>query len=236
MSADPAYPSVADAMAAVRTGLRFLAAADATQMSVQSQAECLQDLERADAISMAVRASVLSAFTAAQGYHGDADYSARAWLVHRTRVTPGAASGHTAWARRFLTHPKVVAALAAGEVSESVGRVICRWTGVNLLPERAGQPVKIWAHISLADLLRLDGSSALQEEWTAELRARWAAHRAAAGEGAGLEGAWLNGDAADGGGQPDRTVPQGLAVIVVAGLGADLLVHGGEQGGQVLKP
>jgi len=313
MSANPAYPSVADAMAAVQAGLRFLAAADATQMSVQSQAECLRDLERADAISMAVRASVLSAFTAARGYHDDADYSARAWLVHRTQITPGAASGHTAWARRFLTHPKVVAALAAGEVSESVGRVICRWTdklpedhredgdqilldaaagglgledlaalfaamyekvraevgddddgqalrdrsvrlattiggagvmhgdltadcaeavgrvldalsapagdedertqeqryhdalqealrrliGANLLPERAGQPVKIWAHISLADLLRLDGSSALQEEWTAELRTRWAAHRAAASEGAGLEGAWLDGDAAE---------------------------------------
>ena len=40
-----------------------------------------------------------------------------------------------------------------------------------LLPERAGQPVKVWAHISLADLLRLDGSSALQEEWTAQVRA-----------------------------------------------------------------
>ena len=42
-----------------------------------------------------------------------------------------------------------------------------RLIGANLLPGRAGQPVKVWAHISLADLLRLDGSSALQEEWTA---------------------------------------------------------------------
>jgi len=41
-----------------------------------------------------------------------------------------------------------------------------RLTAANLLPERAGQPVKVWAHISLADLLRLDGDSALQEEWT----------------------------------------------------------------------
>jgi hypothetical protein len=36
-----------------------------------------------------------------------------------------------------------------------------RLTAAGLLPERAGQPVKVWAHISLADLLRLDGSSAL---------------------------------------------------------------------------
>jgi len=65
---------------------------------------------------------------AALGYHDDADYSARAWLVHRTGITRGAAAGHTAWARRVLTHPKVVAALAVAMVSESVGRMICRWT------------------------------------------------------------------------------------------------------------
>jgi hypothetical protein len=68
-----------------------------------------------------------------------------------------------------------------------------RLTAAGLLPERAGQPVKVWAHISLADLLRLDGSSALQEEWTSQVRARWAGHRAAASEGGGDTGAWLDG-------------------------------------------
>jgi hypothetical protein len=62
----------------------------------------------------------------------------------------------------------------------------------DLLPERAGQPVKIWAHISLADLLRLEGSSALQEQWTALVRERWAGRRAAASEGGGDAGAWLD--------------------------------------------
>jgi hypothetical protein len=57
--------------------------------------------------------------------------------------------------------------------------------------------VKVWAHISLADLLRLDGSSALQEEWTAQVRARWAARRAAASETGASDGAWLDGDAAE---------------------------------------
>ena len=71
-----------------------------------------------------------------------------------------------------------------------------RLVAAGLLPERAGQPVKVWAHMSLADLLRLDGSSALQEEWTAQVRAQWAAHRAAASEGGGDGGAWLDGDAA----------------------------------------
>ena len=81
MNPVPAFPGVADAMAAVQAGLRFLAAADATQMSAQAQAEALQMMERATAIVTAARASVLSAFTAGQGYSADADYSPRAWLI-----------------------------------------------------------------------------------------------------------------------------------------------------------
>jgi hypothetical protein len=72
-----------------------------------------------------------------------------------------------------------------------------RLAASDLLPERAGQPVKVWAHISLADLLRLDGSSALQEQWTAQVRAQWAAHRAAAAEGGSDGGAWLDGEGAE---------------------------------------
>jgi Domain of unknown function (DUF222) len=70
----------------------------------------------------------LSAFTAGQGYSADADYSVLSWLMHRTGITRGAAVGHTAWAKRTGTHPKVLAALAARQVSESVGRMICLWT------------------------------------------------------------------------------------------------------------
>ena len=73
-----------------------------------------------------------------------------------------------------------------------------RLAASDLLPERAGQPVKDWAHMSLADLLRLDGSSTLQEEWTSQVRAAWAAHRAAASETGSDGGAWLDGDAAEG--------------------------------------
>jgi hypothetical protein len=53
-----------------------------------------------------------------------------------------------------------------------------RLTAAGLLPERAGQPVKTWAYISLADLMLLDGDSALQQEWTERVRARCAARRA----------------------------------------------------------
>jgi hypothetical protein len=308
----PAFASVGEAMDMARAALGYLAAADASQLAAETQAECLRGLERIDAISTAARASFLSAFTIGKGYSADADYNARAWLMHRTGITRGAAASHTAWAKRTGTHPAVMAALAAEELSESYGRAICQWTdklpekfreesdelliaaaaaglglrdlaalfaemyerargdlpdedpargfrdrGVrlqttfqgagllggdltpecaavvgavldalsapagaeddrsreqryhdalqeamrrlaasDLLPARAGQPVKVWAHISLADLLRMDGSSALQEEWTAQVRARWAAHRAAASEGGSDGGAWLDGDAA----------------------------------------
>jgi hypothetical protein len=72
-----------------------------------------------------------------------------------------------------------------------------RLTASGLLPERAGQPVKTWMHIALADLLLLDADSALQDEWTAQVRARWAAYRAQASETGASDGAWLDGDAAE---------------------------------------
>ena len=40
---------------------------------------------------------------------------------------------HTAWAKRTATHPRVMAALAAEDLSESYGRAICQWT--DKLPE-----------------------------------------------------------------------------------------------------
>ncbi len=298
----------------VRAGLGYLAAADATAMAAETQARCLQMLEQATAMGTAARSSILGAFTAGQGYSADADYSPRAWLVNRTRVTKGAAVAYTAWVRRAAAHPEVAAVLAAGEITESFARTICTWTGklaedcrpdadaillgaaaggadlrdlaglaaeiyarslpdddpgkkqeqafedravklettfegagvltgelspecasivgtvldalsapagaedtrsqaqryhdalheamqrlvtAGLLPERAGQPVKAWVHMSLADLLLLEGSSALQQEWTESVRAAWAAHRAQASAGGSDGGAWLDGDAAE---------------------------------------
>jgi hypothetical protein len=65
-----------------------------------------------------------------------------------------------------------------------------------LLPERAGQPVKVWAHISLAELRAMDDGSVLEGEWITAVRAKWAARRAAASEGGSDGAAWLNGDVA----------------------------------------
>ena len=106
----------------VLAGLRYLAATDPTALATQAQAECLQALEQGDAIATAARASFLAAFTAGQGYADDADYSPAAWLIHRTKVTKGAARGHVGWSRRTVTHPRILAALRPlGYVPNSTG-------------------------------------------------------------------------------------------------------------------
>jgi hypothetical protein len=134
VSTVPAPASTAEALAMVRAGMDYLAAADPTAMAAQAQAECLQALEQLDAVETAVRARVLAAFTAGHGYAADADYSPTSWLIHRTKVTKGTARGHLGWARRAAAHPQVLAALAEGTaVSESMARLICAWT--SRLPE-----------------------------------------------------------------------------------------------------
>jgi hypothetical protein len=311
-AATPTWASQGDPLDLLTSLLSDLAAADATQMPASEQARCLRALERADAIVTAVRTRVLGAFTTGQGCIEDGDYSPRSWLIHKTRVTKGAAAGHAAWVRRGRSHPVVLAELTAGEMTESWARTLCGWTGpipedsrdaadeilaaaaragmdlrdlaalaaelrarlcppgdepdgsfrdrgvrlettfegagvlsgdlspecaalvgtvldalsvpcgaedprsqaeryhdglqeamrrlvaAGLLPERAGQPVKVIAHISLADLIVLDADSALQDRWTERVRAQWAGHRAAASVAGGDGGAWLEGDAAEG--------------------------------------
>ena len=133
VSAVPSPVNVTEAMAMVHAGLGFLAAADATELPCEVQAQCLQDFEQADAMSTAGRAQMLAAFANARGYCADGDYSPKMWLFHRTRVTKGCAAGHVGWARRAAAHPQVVAALGATEISVSWARSICDWS--DKLPE-----------------------------------------------------------------------------------------------------
>ena len=128
MSDVPTFASRHEALGMLHASLRFLAA-DPAEMAVEAQAECLRGLEAADAMSTAVRAAILGAFTASQGHCEDADYSPAAWLMHRTRVSRYVARAHVGWARRAAAHPLVAAAMAdGGVVSESYGRAICGWT------------------------------------------------------------------------------------------------------------
>jgi hypothetical protein len=79
---------------------------------------------------------------------------------------------------------------------DALAEAMRRLLASDLLPRRAGQPVKALVHIYFAELRELDQDSALQDKWIAEYRARWAAHRAAASVSTGDGGAWLEGDAA----------------------------------------
>jgi len=153
--------STSEAMAMVRAGLGYLAAADATAMAAEEQAWCLRGLEAAHAVATAARTSILGGFAAGQGYCADGAYSPRAWLIHQTSITRGAGAGHVAWVRRTAGHPQVAAALAAGQISESYARTLCSWTGQ--LPgdgRDAADEILLGAALSglgLADLAELAG-------------------------------------------------------------------------------
>ena len=162
MGAVTAPSSAREALDMVRAGLGYLAAADAAQLSAATQAECLRELGQADAMATAARAFILAGFTAGQGYADDADYSARSWLIHQTHITRGAAVGYTAWAKRVATHPRVLAALAAGQVSESAGRLICRWT--NRLPEKFREESEEFLVAAAAAELGLEELAAMAAE------------------------------------------------------------------------
>jgi hypothetical protein len=314
MTTVAAPASVDEALEMLTSAMSYLNRSDATQMTTELQARCLQTFERVDAAEIVARSKVLGAFTAAKGYCEDADYSPTSWLIHKTRVTKAVAVRHIGWTRCLAAHPVIEAALAADEdFTGSFARVISGWTdkmpgdcrdqadeiltaaaragldlrditalaaemyeksrpasndddpdrpftdrsvrlettfqgagvltgdltpecaalvttvldalsapmgaddtrtheqrlhdgleeamrrlvAANLVPERAGQPVRAWAHMSLADLIVMDADSALQNEWIAGERARWAGSRAAASVDGGDGAVWLDGGAAD---------------------------------------
>jgi hypothetical protein len=126
----PAPASLAEALAMRRAADSYLAAADHTGLTTAEQAAALIEMERCAAIATAAQAWLLGAFTAGQGPAADADSSPRTWLIHKTGVTQGAAAGRVGWSRRVQAHPLVAAALAeGGPVSDSMGKVICDYTG-----------------------------------------------------------------------------------------------------------
>jgi hypothetical protein len=79
---------------------------------------------------------------------------------------------------------------------DALAEAMRRLLSSNLLPARAGQPVKALVHIYFAELCEMDGDGVLQDKWITEYRAQWAAHRAAVSVSPGDGGAWLEGDAA----------------------------------------
>ena len=130
--------NAAEALAAVRAGLDYLATADPTELTTGEQADCIRGLAAAESVHLAAASRLLAGFDTANGYAAYGQISARAWLRWQTRVTRPAAAAATGWMRRLAAHPAVAAALAAAQLSPSWARAICDWT--DLLPEadRAG--------------------------------------------------------------------------------------------------
>ena len=79
---------------------------------------------------------------------------------------------------------------------DALAEAMRRLLASDLLPRRAGQPVKAMVHIYFAELREMDHDGILQDKWIAEYRTRWAGHRAAASVSTGDGGAWLEGDVA----------------------------------------
>jgi hypothetical protein len=79
---------------------------------------------------------------------------------------------------------------------DALAEAFRRLLASDLMPKRAGQPLKALGHIHFTELCALDAGSVLQDRWIEDYRARWAARRAAASVSPGDGGAWLEGDAA----------------------------------------
>ena len=88
----------------------------------------LARLRRAQAKLTAVNAAVLAAFTAQAGYEPDGHRSARSWLINRTGISKGAASGAVGWQKRLSRHGKIATAMIAGDISDSWAKEIAAWT------------------------------------------------------------------------------------------------------------
>ena len=127
------FGSAAEAAGMLDASLDYLAATDWASLGSQAHGEMLGQLHRVQARLTAVNAAVLAAFTAQAGYEPDGYRSARAWLINRTGISQGAASGAVGWHKRLVRHGRIADVLAAGDISESWAREIAKWT--DRLPE-----------------------------------------------------------------------------------------------------
>src|SRR5580704_17899492 len=113
------------------SALAFLAAQDTAALPGPAAADQLRAMERHDAIEAAVRGRLLEVFEAQDGHLADGQRSARAWLVHCTRVTRGQAAEYQALQVLARDHPVLHAALAEGWVlTTSEALQLARWTRV----------------------------------------------------------------------------------------------------------
>ncbi len=128
MCVERAPATAAEALAAVRSGLEFLATVDATTLTLTEQADCLRGLAAGESVHLAATARILGAFNSAGGHAADGQITVRSWLRWQTRSTSAAAGAAVKWMRRLQAHPGIAAGLAAAAIAPSVAREILDWT------------------------------------------------------------------------------------------------------------
>ncbi len=129
MSTATVPASASEALGMLESAMGFLADLDAADMSAEVVAECLQGMERADAVGAAARGRFLAAFDTAGGYLGDGQRATRTWLVHSTRVTRVQAAEHTAVQALAQSHRPLLAGLRHGDVlTKSMALQLAKWT------------------------------------------------------------------------------------------------------------
>jgi hypothetical protein len=142
-AASAAVPSsAAQALAAVRGGLAYLAGAEVAEWPAEALAGCLRALAESEAAQVAAQSRILAAFNAQGGFEADGQPTAKTWLRWQTQITTGAAGGAVGWMRRLAVHPRVTSALGAGRVTASFARLICDLSDL-LPPERRDEADEI---------------------------------------------------------------------------------------------
>jgi hypothetical protein len=124
----------ADELDLLQTLMGSLADTDPTELAQEEVARRLRVLEQVDAMGAAARGRLLEVFDAHDGPVADGQRTARAWLVHVTRVTRGQAAEHRAVQALARQHPVLLAALAEGwVVTKSEALQLAKWT--RLIPD-----------------------------------------------------------------------------------------------------
>jgi hypothetical protein len=117
--------SAAEALAGLEASLGYLAGADVADWPVDALAGCLRALGRVESAQVAARSKAMAAFNAQGGFEADGQPTIRTWLRWQTQVTSGASHAAAGWMKRLAVHPRVLAALAAAQVTASFARLIC---------------------------------------------------------------------------------------------------------------
>ena len=127
-NAGEALGMLESALTMQQVALGFLADMDTSGMPVAALAECLQSLERTDAVGAAARGQLLAAFDAQDGSVADGQRTARTWLVHSTGVTRGQAAEHKAVQALAEDHRPLLAGLRERAITRSVALELAKWT------------------------------------------------------------------------------------------------------------